>query len=332
MMRILTKKDVQAVYTMKDAIADDKVALAAYSNGDATVPLRTNIDVQAEHGQSLYMPGYAAGEQPALGVKIVSVYPDNIDKGLPSVPATMVSLDPKTGIVSAIIDGTYLTQLRTGALQGAATDLLANPDAKVATLIGTGGQAPTQLEAMLNVRQLTRVYVSDIDHERAAKFAQDMTDRFGKQFNVDILPANDLSKAIRASDIITSVTTSKQATFDAADVQPGTHVNGIGAYTPEMHEIPAELVQRADRVIFDTMDGVLAEAGDMITPLKEGLVTKAHYDGELGQLINGEIKGRQHHDQVTLFKAVGTAVLDVVVAEKILQAADKQHVGMSVDL
>ena len=278
------------------------------------------------------MPGYAAGEQPALGVKIVSVYPDNIDKGLPSVPATMVSLDPKTGIVSAIIDGTYLTQLRTGALQGAATDLLANPDAKVATLIGTGGQAPTQLEAMLNVRQLTRVYVSDIDHERAAKFAQDMTARFGKQFNADILPVNDLSKAIRASDIITSVTTSKQATFDAADVQPGTHINGIGAYTPEMHEIPAALVQRADSVIFDTMDGVLAEAGDMITPLKEGLVTKAHYAGELGQLINGKIKGRQRHDQVTLFKAVGTAVLDVVVAEKILQAADKQHVGTSVDL
>lgn len=331
-MRILTKKDVQAVYTMKDAIADDKVALAAYSKGDATVPLRANIDVQAEHGQSLYMPGYAAGKQPALGIKIVSVYPDNIDKGLPSVPATMVSLDPKTGIVSAIIDGTYLTQLRTGALQGAATDLLANPDAKVATLIGTGGQAPTQLEAMLNVRQLTRVYVSDIDHDRATNFAQDMTDRFGKQFNVDILPVNDLSKAIRASDIITSVTTSKQATFDAADVQPGTHVNGIGAYTPEMHEIPAELVQRADSVIFDTMDGVLAEAGDMITPLKEGLVTKAHYAGELGQLINGKIKGRQRHDQVTLFKAVGTAVLDVVVAEKILQAAEKQHVGTSVDL
>ncbi|MEY4716916.1 ornithine cyclodeaminase family protein [Lacticaseibacillus paracasei] len=331
-MRVLTKKDVQTVYSMKDAIADDKIALAAYSKGDATVPLRTNIDIKPDNGQSLYMPGYAAGKEPALGVKIVSVYPNNIDKGLPSVPATMVSLNPKTGIVSAIIDGTYPTQLRTGALQGAATDLMANSDAKVATLIGTGGQAPTQLEAMLNVRQLTRVYVSDIDKDRAAKFAQDMTRRFGKQFKVEILPAVDLQKAIRASDIITSVTTSKQATFDAADVKPGAHINGIGAYTPQMHEIPAELVKQADIVIFDTMDGVLAEAGDMISPLKNGLVSKDQYSGELGQLINGDIKGRDSHDQITLFKAVGTAVLDVVVAEKILQAAAKADKGTTIDL
>jgi ornithine cyclodeaminase len=329
-VKILNKQDIQAVFSMKDAIAADKAALAAYSRGETTIPLRTNIDIPAESGQSLYMPGYLAGEHPALGMKIVSVYPHNIDKGLPSVPATMISLDPATGIVSAILDGTYLTQLRTGAMQGAATDLLARQDARTATLIGTGGQAPAQLEAMLTVRPLRQVYVSDIDTHRAQDFAAAMQHKFGDQFNVTITAVHDLGQAIAASDIITSATTSKVATFSAADVKPGTHINGVGAYTPEMHEIPEELVKRANVVIFDTMDGVLAEAGDMITPLKDGTVTKEHYEGELGAVVDGKLPGRTTDQQITLFKTVGTAATDVYVAEQILQAADQAGRGKEV--
>lgn len=153
-MLILTKSDIEQCFSMSDAIAAAKEAVKLYSAGNSTVPLRTNLEVTDFNGQSLYMPAVTKGNQSSLGVKIVSVYPENINKGLPSVPATMVSLDPETGIVSAILDGTYLTQLRTAAIQGAATEEMANPDAKIAGLIGTGGQGYQQAIAMMTARDL----------------------------------------------------------------------------------------------------------------------------------------------------------------------------------
>ncbi|MGO2603926.1 MAG: ornithine cyclodeaminase family protein, partial [Alkalibacterium gilvum] len=160
-MRVLKEKEMKHVFEMKEAIQADKDALALYSAEEVDIPLRINLDVPEEEGRSLYMPGYAAKAH-ALGVKIVSVYPKNIEKGLTSVPATMVLVDTETGQVCSIMDGTYLTQLRTGAVAGAATDLLARNDSSVFTLVGTGGQAETQLEAVLAVRPIRKVYVFDI--------------------------------------------------------------------------------------------------------------------------------------------------------------------------
>lgn len=253
---------------MEDAIAGDKEALALASQGKSEVPLRTNIEIEEQNGQSLYMPAYVKGENAALGVKIISIYPDNLAKDLPTSPSTMVMVSVETGVVEAILDGTYLTQLRTGAVQGAATDLLARQDAKIAALISTGGQAVTQLEAMLTVRDLEEVRVMDLDKERAENFAKEMTKKFSN-FKTNLVAVDKAEDAIADADIITSVTTSPQATFPHEGVKAGAHVNGVGAYTPEMQEIPGELLARADKIIFDTMEGVLAEAGDIITPLKE---------------------------------------------------------------
>ena len=147
-IRVLNENDIKKVMDMKAAIFATKDALKEYSNGKTDIPLRANLNVPEHNGQSLYMYGYVPG-QDALGVKIVSVYPDNIAKNLTSVPATMVTLNSETGEVNSLIDGTYLTRLRTGAISGAATDELANPDSKIFALFGTGGQAETQLEAVL---------------------------------------------------------------------------------------------------------------------------------------------------------------------------------------
>lgn len=330
-MIVLTKTDMEKIFTMKEAIESAKEALRLFSEGKSTIPLRTNIDIAKYKGQSLYMPGYIGGDSQSLGVKIVSVYPNNINKGLTGVPATMVSLNAETGMVEAVMDGTYLTQLRTGACQGAATDLLANKDAKIAALIGTGGQAISQLEAMLNVRGLEEVRIFDMNQERCQKFVGDMQVRF-KDFGTNFVAARSSREAVEEADIITSVTTSKKATFEAQYVKPGCHINGVGAYTPEMHEIPAEIVVKADRVIFDTIEGVLAEAGDIIDPLKEGLVNRDHYQGDLGDLLLGRIEGRTSHDEITVFKTVGTAVLDVHTADKILQKAKQLQVGTYIDM
>ncbi len=319
----LKKEDIIKSFSMREAIDADKKALSLYSAGKASVPLRTNIDVPKSNGQSLYMPAYVEGGEGALGVKIVSVYPENIKKNLPSVPATMIVLDPETGMVSACLDGTYLTQLRTGAVQGAATELLAKEDAKIGALIGTGGQAQSQLEAMLTVRKLEEVRIFDIDFERASQFAEEMM----QQFSVTMRPTKTNQECVEGADIITSVTTSKRATFSAEWVKKGAHINGVGAYTPEMCEIPREIIKAADIVIFDTMDGVLKEAGDFISPLQDGYIQRDSYHGELGQLINEELVGRTSGEQITIFKTVGSAVLDVVVATEIVKKAKENNLG-----
>ena len=319
-MLFLKKEDIIKSFSMREAIDADKKALSLYSAGKASVPLRTNIDVPKSNGQSLYMPAYVEGGEGALGVKIVSVYPENIKKNLPSVPATMIVLDPETGMVSAC---TYLTQLRTGAVQGAATELLAKEDAKIGALIGTGGQAQSQLEAMLTVRKLEEVRIFDIDFERASQFAEEMM----QQFSVTMRPTKTNQECVEGADIITSVTTSKRATFSTEWVKKGAHINGVGAYTPEMCEIPREIIKAADIVIFDTMDGVLKEAGDFISPLQDGYIQRDSYHGELGQLINEELVGRTSGEQITIFKTVGSAVLDVVVATEIVKKAKENNLG-----
>ncbi|MGX7418710.1 ornithine cyclodeaminase family protein [Carnobacterium gallinarum] len=330
-MLILTKEEMSQFFTMNEAIQADKDALEIYSKGGANVPLRTNLDIQKQGGQSLYMPAYAQGEFESLGVKVVSVYPNNIEKGLPSVPATMIVLNPETGIVDALLDGTYLTQVRTGAVQGAATDILANKDATIGALIGTGGQAIKQLEAMLAVRPLKEVRIFDVDRSRAEEFAIAMKKEL-KEYGSSFIAVASSDEAVKDADIITSVTTSKVPTFSASAVKQGAHVNGVGAYTPEMCEIPAELIVKADKIIFDTMAGVLAEAGDFIQPLENNLVTRKEYHGELGQVILGEVEGRKSANDITIFKTVGSAVLDVVTAQKIVMKARSLGIGTEINL
>lgn len=326
-MLYLTKEDIQQAFSMSEAIQADKDALAAYNNGQTTVPLRTKLNVTQQSGESLFMPAYITGPTEALGVKIVSVYPNNQQQNLPSVPATMIVLNPVTGMVSAILDGTYLTQLRTGALQGAATDLLAPPDARIGALIGTGDQAASQLEAMLTVRNLTEVRVFDLNRQQKENFAKEMTQRF----KLPIIPAATSQACVQDADIITTVTTSKKATFQADWVKAGAHINGVGSYTPEMCELPLPIIQQAQTIIVDTLDGVWQEAGDFIQPLQASLITKEIITGELGALVNATITGRQSPAAITIFKTVGSAVLDVYVANQIVTKAQALNLGQRLD-
>lgn len=311
-MHIISKEDIQKIFSMQNAIESCKEALRLYSSGSANVPLRTILPVQKHHGQSLFMPAYVENLN-ALGIKIVSVYPKNIEIGKPAVPAQMILLNAKTGEVSAFMDGTYLTQLRTGAVQGAATDLLARKDAKIGLLIGAGGQAETQLEAMLTVRNLNEVRIYSRHFEQAKLFAWAMQKKF-ESLHTKIHAVKNVNESVREADIITAITNSKTPVFDGYLVRKGTHINGMGSYTHDMQEIPESLLLNADKIIFDTTDGVLSEAGDILIPMKAGHIQQSDFNGELGQLILNQIKGREHPGEITFFKSVGSAVLDVVTA------------------
>lgn len=327
---VLKEQDMKRAFDMNKAIRADKDALASYSKGSCNIPLRTNLNVPEFGGQSLYMQGYVPDVK-GLGVKIVSVYPGNIEKGLTSVPATMVLLNAETGEVAALLDGTYLTRLRTGAVAGAATDLLARQDAKIFALFGTGGQAETQLEAVLCARKLREVRVFDLSAERAQHFAEAMQAQFGVRYDVTIRAVASADEAVEDADIITSVTTSRGATFDGSKVKAGAHVNGVGSYTPQMAEIDGAYVSGADLIFCDTKDAIV-ECGSLTQALDQGLLRREEIRGELGELINGTKIGRRSEQERTLFITTGNAVLDIVTARRIYEEAVRLGIGSTIEL
>lgn len=328
-VRILSGSDVRRAITMAEAIRAVKEAYVQVSAGQAVVPLRTAVPVEKRQGVTLFMPAYLASSD-ALGAKIVSVFPMNLERGLPLIHAVVIVADAGTGRPVAMMDGTYLTALRTGAASGAATDLLALPDARVAAIFGAGAQARTQLEAVCTVRPIERVWIYDKVSATAAAYVAEMKMR-GRPFPADIAVAHSPAQATREADVICTATTSSTPVFDDADLKPGVHINGVGSYTPEMQEIPAKTVARAT-VVVDSRPASLAEAGDLIIPIKEGLLTEADIHGEIGEVAAGQIPGRRSGSEVTFFKSVGVAVQDVAVAELILRRATELNLGVEVEL
>lgn len=330
-MLILTRDDILSVFSMRDAIEADKKAFALHTEGKAAVPLRVNLDNEAKDGQIMFMPAYVGGELNAGGVKIVSCFQGNRNKGLPVIPATMAVIDGETGVVSAIIDGTTLTQLRTAAISGAAVELLSNPDSRVGALFGTGGQAPAQLEALMTARRLEEVRIYDALDGRAEAFAEEhaaLAEKFGAKLTAVRTPG----EAASGADVITTVTTSREPVFDASDVKDGCHITGVGSYTPSMREIPEDLLCRASRIFVDNREAVLAEAGDFIIPMGKGLFSEDKISGELGELILGRVKGRTSKKDITVMKTVGFATLDVVAAAEIVKKAKERGAGTEINL
>lgn len=328
---ILREEDILKAVDIKDIIEADKEALKNYSDGGSDIPLRTVIDVDKDSSSTaIFMPGFIKDKN-ALGMKIIDIYPDNIEKGLVTSPSTMILIDKGNGFVKAILDGTILTRLRTGAVSGAATEVLANEDAKSFLLIGTGGQAGTQLEAVLAVRDIKEAYVFDVNYERAEVFAKEMNEKL-KGYGAKILAIKELDEVLGDVDIITTVTTSKKPVFDGNKVKKGVHVNSVGSYTPDMQETPPELLVRADKIFTDTKEGVIEEAGDVIIPISEGKISKEKVAHELGDLLLGREVGRESKVEITWFKTVGFAGLDLVAGEKIYQLAKEKGIGTKIEM
>ena len=328
-MRILSRADVQKAITMREAIGIVKDAFAQLSNKEATVPLRVPIDIPKHAGTTLFMPAYLARTD-ALAVKIVSVFNDNPKRGLPLIHAVVAVVDAATGQIVAILEGGYLTALRTGAVSGAATDLLARREARVAAIFGAGVQGRAQLLAIAAVRSLERVYVFDSLRESVEKFIGEMRGQLGVP--AELRAATSTAEAVRDADIICTATTSPTPLYDGALVKPGAHVNGIGSYTPRMQENSETFIRRADKIVVDSYDGALAEAGDLIIPLQKGIITRANIYAELGEITSGAKPGRERDSEITFFKSVGNAVQDASVAHAVLKRAEEMGLGTEVDL
>ena len=310
---------------MKQAIGLMREAFIALSEGRATVPVRLNMAVPDHNGQALFMPVYlpATGY---IGLKAVTVHPDNLARGLPAIHALVIVTDAATGQPAAVMDGEYLTALRTGAGAGLATDLLARPDAEVAAIFGAGVQSRTQIEAVCTVRPIRRAYVFSRSRERAAAFAEEM----GARLTLDVRLA-ERPETLREADVICTATTSLTPVFAHTHLKPGVHINGIGSYRPDMAEIPPETVLAA-KVVVDHRPACLAEAGDLIQPLAQGLITENHLHAELGEVAAGHQEGRTSDDEITFFKSVGNAVQDLATASHLVAEAQARNLGVEVVL
>ena len=328
-MLVLTRSQVRELVSMADAIELMKTAFAELSAGRTVSPLRTVIPLPDRDGDALFMPAYVPAMD-ALGLKSVNVFRRNPERGLPVIHAIVSLVDPETGQPWALMDGTYLTALRTGAVSGAAADLLARPESRVLAAIGAGAQGITQIAAVCAVRPIEQVIAVDVNEPALERLRQQLRNDW-PEIEARLETTTDAGAAVREADVICTATTSRTPVFRDEDVRPGTHISAVGAYTPEMQELPAETVARAT-VVVDAVEAALAEAGDLIIPLNDGLVRREHFSRELGMVASGMAPGRTSDQEVTLFKSVGNAVQDVVVAKRAVERAREMGVGMEVEL
>jgi alanine dehydrogenase len=325
MTLILNRKNVISVLDMKDCMDVVEKAFEELAKGTAVLPLRTPIT--PPDGLSLYMPAYLK-EMKALACKVVTVYKNNPKKfNMPVVIGKVLVQDPETGDVVCIMDGGYLTAVRTGAVSGVATKYLARKDKnQVAGIFGTGVQAQMQLWAVSIARELSKAIVYDISDESTNAFIKEMSEKL----NLEIIKAETPDQVLEA-DIICTATSSATPIFDGKKVKKGTHINGIGSHTPNARELDSEIIIRS-RFIGDSKEACFSEAGDIILPVKEGVIDESHFCGELGDVIIGKVESRINEEEITIFKSNGLAIQDVATAKLIYDKAIETNTGVNVEI
>lgn len=321
-MLLLNKEDIKKIFSMRDAIEADKICYSIISKGGDDTPLRTNIT--SKNGSLIFMPSYIEGIG-AAGLKIVNIFPDNGKIGLPTTIGQVLLIDGETGEVLALMDGTYITALRTGAASGVAFDLFGNKSGKIGAIIGTGSQARCQLEAMIEASNVEEIRIAARNYEKTENFVKEMSAIYK---NVKLIPKKTPEEAINGADFIITVTISEAPLFSTAGVKPGAVISAVGSYMPQMQELEPEVFARADKIYFDSESAVIAESGDVQVPLKEGVIKESDFTGDIGEFINGDISGRESDSEIIIFKNVGVGALDLVVAKAIYDKAKNEEIGL----
>ena len=308
-MIFLNRDQINDLISMEEAIRAMGTAFAQLSNGEAVVPPRLSLDIPDKNATSLVMPAYATGS-PYYTVKIVSVNYSNPDKGLPLIHGIVQVFDAENGKHIANLDGASITAIRTGAASGLATDLLAKENANVCAVFGTGVQAASHIEAVLEVRPIEKIMVFSRSKPSAEKFCSTLAN----QVQCEIGEKESLLEA----DIVCTTTPAQSPLFETDEIKPGCHLNVVGSHQPSFREVPTGLVARS-KIIVDKREACEQEAGDLIIPVQEGSWSFEQVHGELGQVVSGDIIARESENEITLFKSVGNAIQDHAMAHLIME-------------
>mgnify|MGYP001617464741 CR=1 FL=1 len=324
--RLLTEQQVQSLLPMTDLIAAMEAALARFSAGEVLQPVRSVLTVGPTKAFFGLMPAYVPNPG-CMGAKLVTVFADNPARQLPSHLATILLLDPETGSLQALMDGRYITEARTAAVSAVSARFLAKRDASVLAIIGSGVQARSHLEAFSEVRQLKEVRVWSPRAASRERFVGEMTGHVP----VPVRTTETAEDAVRGADLIVLATSSTTPVIKDDWVGAGAHVVSVGACRPDQREMDPALVARA-RLYVDSRAAALVESGDVVMGMAAGLFSASHIRGELGEVVLGRAEGRQHDDEVTVFKSLGMAVEDVVAADLVLRRAVETGAGTELTL
>jgi alanine dehydrogenase len=312
-MLVLSDQDIAKLLTMEEAIEAVEGAFAQLRRGRVVMPTRSTIMLPRYNGSISFMPSYLE-ESGAQATKIISIYPDNPKRGLPTTAAWIVVNNPETGQVEAFMDGTYLTGVRTGAVSGVAAKYLAPKDARVAAVFGAGAQARNQAWAAATVRELDEIRVYDPFKVAVDRFAADMESKLG----IPIVKSASGEEACKGADIVLTATTSKTPVVKRRWLGDKVHVSAIGAFYPDWRELETGVIADA-KVVIDEWEAIKLESGDILIPIQEGAIKESHIHAELGQIVTGEKEGRTPKDGLTVFKSVGIAIQDSSVANLVLK-------------
>jgi ornithine cyclodeaminase len=309
------RSDIERLLPVAECIDVMADAFAALAGGGAAQPLRGVLHLPDGSGSLYTMPGWL-GDPPALAVKMVGVFHGNRERGLDTHQGVVALFDAQTGEPRAIMDAAAVTAIRTAAVSGLATRLLAREDAGDLALLGSGVQARTHLEAMAAVRPLRRVRVWSPTPERRDAFVSDAALRT----SIPVEAVGSAEAAVRGADLICTVTAAQSPVLRNEWVQAGAHINAVGASTPTARELDGALVARAWLCV-DRRESALAEAGDFLMARAEGVIGDDHIRADLGDLVTGRVPARGSPAQVTVFKSLGLAIEDVAAARYILERA-----------
>lgn len=316
---ILTGKEAARLLTMKEALAAVEDAFRSYGRGRVIMPAKIYLHLEKYRGDFRAMPAYIEGME-ASGLKWVNVHPGNRRLGLPVVMAVMIYSDPATGFPLAIMDGTAITSMRTGAAGGIAAKYLARKDSRAVALIGCGAQAGTQLEALRENFRINQAAIWSRDPDCAGRFIRAMKGT-GIRFEIK----KTVKECVQGADIVVTTTPSRKPLVKSGWIRPGTHINAIGADAKGKEELDPELLGRSKIVIDDWAQA--SHSGEINVPLAKGIISKKDIYASIGEIIIGKKRGRTGAAEITVFDSTGLAIQDIAVARLIYTKALKKKTG-----
>lgn len=325
-MLVISEKQVRELLDLDELIAALEQAHVQFSAGKAVMPVRLVVPLPEIQGRITSMPAFIS-EGKDLGIKIISYFRDNPKRDLPPILATISLYSTETGALEVLMDGVYITAIRTACASAMATRALARPETPVLGILGAGTQARAHIRALSRVRSIERVLIWSPTRTSAIYVKEELEDDLG----IAIHPQESAEAVVREADVLTTVTDAAEPVLEAEWLKPGVHINAVGSHRPEAREMGSDTVQRAT-VVVDSLDAINTECGDILLAVKEGAIAPDHLRGEIGEVLAGAKPGRTSGDEVTMYKSVGIAVQDVAAASLVHRRALEQGVGTQVEM
>ncbi len=322
---LLNQSQVKELTTMKEIIENVETAYKFHAERKVQMPPKEYIFYKKFRGDLRIMPCFVRGLNES-GVKNVNVHPDNPRKyGLPTVMAMIELVDPKTGFPVSVMDGTWITDMRTGAAAGVATKYLARDNSEVLGLVGAGVQALTGLEAIMEVTDIKEVRVSCRTCETRDIFAQRASEKYG----IPVKSVDTIKEAVQGADVLLTTTPAREPVVKSKWISPGTHINAMGADAPGKQELDSHILQKS-KIIIDCWDQA-SHSGEINIPVQEGIVRQSDIHGKIGDVITGSIPGRTSDEEITVFDSTGLAVQDIVTAWNVYEKALQKGIGQKMN-